>query len=676
MAVLDDARAALDRGEWQLALDLAAPGPDGDASAGLIEVRALAAYGHGDLEAAVTAWERLHAWHLAAGDAVGAARAAAMVAMYLMMDTGLMAPVRGWLRRAETVLQGCPEGPAHALIAMTRTYERFMCGDARGSGEQAALAVTLGARHDVPPAVMIGRVASARLRIAAGEVVEGLALLDEVAVDLMLGSVDPLTAGMMYCELICAVQGLALHDRAREWTEVMERWRHGAAFGGINGRCRVHRAEMLRMSGPCDLAEEEALGACEELRPWMRREFGWPLVELGTIRLRRGDLGGADAAFRDAHEHAWSPQPGLALLMLERGDAAGAAAAIADAIAHPFEVPSKERPPFGDLRLAPLWDAQAEIAAAAGDVEAVRRSAEALEAIAGTYASPALASSAALARGRWRLLTGDLAGAAEDCSVAVAGWAELGAPYETAGARIVLGHVHRRAGRSEAAHREWEAARATYAHFGAARRVESTARLLGPVPSPAARPAQPEAALFVRRGGYRRVGFRERDVVVPDLVGFRHLERLLAEPGRELHVLDLVAVVGRTSPPPAEAGLPVIDDMARAAYRRRLVEVDEDIEDARRNDDLGRLALAERDRDYLMAELASAVGLGGRARAVGGSTERARTSVTRSVRYALRRLAEQHPDLAGHLDRTVRTGSYCSYVPDPVHPLRWRLQDE
>ena len=95
---------------------------------------------------------------------------------------------------------------------------------------------------------------------------------------------------------------------------------HGAAVGGIHGRCRVHRAELLRMSGPCDAAEAEALRACEELRPWMRREFEWPLAELGTIRLRKGDLAGAEEALLAAHKHAWSPHPSLALLRLEQGD--------------------------------------------------------------------------------------------------------------------------------------------------------------------------------------------------------------------------------------------------------------------------------------------------------------------------------------------------------------------
>ncbi len=189
-------------------------------------------------------------------------------------------------------------------------------------------------------------------------------------------------------------------DTTGRGVEVMERWRHGAAIGGINGRCRVHCAELLRISGPCDLAEAEALRACEELRPWMRREFGWPLVEPGTIRLRKGDLARAEEAFVAADERAWSPHPGLALLRLAQGDVASASALIAEAIAHPFATPSKERPPFGDLRLAPLLDAQAEIAAAAGDVDTARRAADQLASIAASYHSRAIDACAALAGGQ------------------------------------------------------------------------------------------------------------------------------------------------------------------------------------------------------------------------------------------------------------------------------------
>lgn len=493
---------------------------------------------------------------------------------------------------------------------------------------------------------------------------------------------------MMYCELICAAQGMALHDRASQWTEVMEQWRHGAAIGGISGRCRVHRAELLRISGPCDLAEAEALGACEELRPWMRREFGWPLVELGNIRLRRGDLAGAEESFLAAHERSWSPHPGLALLRLEQGDVDAAATMIADAIAHPFDMPSKMRPPFGDLRLAPLLDAQAEIAAAAGDADVVRQAADALASIANSYPSRSLDAAAALADARASLISGDLPSTIHAAKAATAAWADIQAPFEAAAARMVLGEARHRSGDTDGAHMEWRAARTAFDAFGAVLRAERADRLIADSPPIAATVRTDSAATATFRcdGDTRSICFDGVTVLMRDLKGLRYLERLLANPGREIHVMDLVAVergslptggaVEHTEGSPivgVGAGLPVIDDAARNAYRRRLAEVDDDIEEATRMNDLGRVDLAQRDREYLIAELTSAVGLGGRARSVGGSAERARTSVTRSLRYALARMTEHHPTLGAHLEQSVHTGTYCVYTPDPIASLIWDL---
>ncbi len=684
---LVQARAALERGDWQDALDLLDTVGAEAAEPEALELRAQAAYGNGDLEGSVAAWEDLYALSLTRGEDVAAAYAAAMVAMYLMMDTGLMAPVRGWLRRAAGLLEPHGETPPLALVAMVRTYERFFCGDVESARVESAKAIDLGDRLGVQPAAVIGRVARARIRIADGDVEEGLSQLDEIAVLLMSGDVDALTTGMMYCELICAAQGLALHELAREWTEVMEKWRHGAAYGGINGRCRVHRAELLRISGPCDQAEEEALGACAELRPWMRREYGWPLVELGNIRLRRGDLVGADEAFQSAVEHAWSPHPGLALLRLAQGDIDTALDMIAEAIEHPLEVPWKERPPFGDLRLAPLIDAQAQIAAAAGDLETVRSAAAALRTIADGYASPSLQAGATLAEGRAALLAGETSTAIQRCAAAVAYWTELGAPFEASTARLVLGEAHAQEGRQAQALQQWSAARSGFESFGAVAWAEHAAGLLGdPASERSARGGAASRATFKRVGDNRLVCFGGVDTLLADLKGFRYLERMLADPGREFHVLDLIAVEHRIVLAPAATsgagsagtidrgeGVPVIDDQARAAYRRRLAEVDDDIEDAIAMNDPGRRALAERDREFLVAELAGAVGLGGRARLTDGSAERARTSVTRTLRYAVQRLAEHHSDLGVHLERAVRTGMYCGYQPDPLTPVSWEL---
>jgi hypothetical protein len=682
-SAIEDARAFVALGEWQAALE-SLEGVDGASTDGL-ELRAQAAYGAGDLEGCVDAWEALHALQIERGNRVEAARAASMVALYLMMDTGLMSPVRGWLRNAERLLGGESEGPVHAVIAMVRTYERFMCGDMAAAREQSERAIALGERLGVLPAVVIGRTANARITIFDGDVEQGLSLLDEVGALLMTGDVDSLTTGMMYCEIICAAQGLMMHELAREWTEVMEHWRHGVAFGGINGRCRVHRAELLRISGTCDLAEEEVLAACDELRPWMRREFGWPLVELGNIRLRRGDLPGAEEAFLAALSHAWSPQPGLSLLRLAQGDPAGAAASIAGAIAHPIDIPSKERPPFGDLRLAPLLDAQNEIAFAAGDIGTAAEASAALRAIADSYPSRSLHASAELAEARVALLRSDDGRAIDAASGAMAAWADIGAPFEAATARMVLADAHERSGNLDAATTERLAAQATFAAFGATLHAERAALLADgrPTDPPEVEATFGATAVFRCEGDTRTVGFAGSTALVHDLKGFRHIERLLADPDREFHVLDLIAVETGASPAgnphggslhgSADDGLPVLDEQARQAYQRRLVEVDDDIAEATRMNDLGRLELAERDREYLIAELTHAVGLAGRHRLVGSTSERARTSVTRSIRYALDRLAPHHPALATHLRQNVRTGTYCVYRSDPLASLRWEL---
>jgi hypothetical protein len=665
---LEQARTALEDGDFAQALSLL----DGvDESEAALEVRAAAAYGAGRLELALTSWERLFALHVAAGRREDAAFAAALVALNLLCETGLMAPVRGWLARAERHIAGEPPGRVHALLAIVGTYERILCGDPDAAVETAAQAVALGTAHGVDPARGLGRVAVARLTIHAGDVERGIALLDELAVDLAAGELDPLTTGNVYCELICTAQWVGRQDRAREWTDVMERWREGRAFGATHGRCRVHRAELLRLSGPAAEAEEEALTACAELRPWMRREYGWPLVELGNIRLRRGDLVGAEDAFLQAHERAWSPQPGLALLRLEQGDVETAASMLRTELELPSDLPWKERPPFGELHVLPILAAQAEVAAVAGDAATARAAADRLTAIAETYPSPGLDGCAAVADARAALLEGDTTRAAQRAQAATVAWIDLGAPYDAASARTVLGEALAAAGNPSGAALEWKAAAAAYAEFGAPLREAAVrARLESGANPPTRAPTLPAGlrASLVRRGDHWEVGFGGRTAMLADLKGLRYLAALLAVPGRELHVLDLVGS------DIDEAGIPVLDEEAKASYRRRLAEVEEDLAEAERDHDDARRALAERDRDYLVAELTAAVGLGGRARTTGGTAERARGAVTRSLRYALSRLGEQHPALGAHLARTVRTGAHCSYQPDPLSPVEWRVE--
>jgi hypothetical protein len=681
--VVERARDAVGRGDWHQAFDLLVDA-DADGLLGPADLPMLGevAYAAGHLDVTIEVWERAHAAGMRAGDDVAAAGAAVRVAMHLLFDSALMAPVRGWLARAERLLDGRGETSAYAWLAAVRSYERMLTGDIAGAQHWAARAIEVGSASDAG-ACAIGRIAEARLLILDGEVHKGLALLDDAGIATVSGELDPLSTGVVYCELVCALQGLALYDVAEEWTEAMERWCETNAIGSLHGRCRVHRAEILRLRGSCEEAESQALAACEELRPYLRRELGWPLTELARIRLQKRDIAGAEDALLGAHRAGWDPQPGLALVRLAQGDIATAAASIRDALDRPLRVPSKERPPNTDLQRAPLLAAQVEIEVAAGEIGRARSAADELELVATRFESKALVASAALARGRVRLTDGDAAGAEQSFSDAVRLWNEVGAPYEAAVARLGLADAHRASGRVHLAVLEHQAASTILDGIDAVPTVR---------PAADGHPGQPDTPaagnldVFRRAGDYWDVTFEGHTVHMRDLKGMRYLARLLAASGREVHVLDLVAEergnVGQDDDWQATAGLPrsalgdageMLDARAKEAYRRRLSEIDDDIEQARAFADTERAAQAEAERDFLVRELSRAVGLGGRDRRAASPSERARVAVTRAIRLAITRVADHHPQLGEHLDHAVRTGTYCAYLPDPRFPTAWRL---
>jgi hypothetical protein len=182
----------------------------------------------------------------------------------------------------------------------------------------------------------------------------------------------------------------------------------------------------------------------------------------------------------------------------------------------------------------------------------------------------------------------------------------------------------------------------------------------------------PGSAAFVRTGAVWRLEFRGRSATVLDSKGMRDLAVLLGRPGKEVHVLDLVEAAG--GPSRAEAGTDTgatIDAAARSAYRRRLVDLEEEIDEASRDHDQGRLEKLGAEKEFLAAELSAALGLGGRTRVTGDRTERARKAVAMRIGTALKAIETVHPELARHLRNGVSTGRFCSYRPD--QELIWRL---
>lgn len=153
-------------------------------------------------------------------------------------------------------------------------------------------------------------------------------------------------------------------------------------------------------------------------------------------------------------------------------------------------------------------------------------------------------------------------------------------------------------------------------------------------------------------------------VQVSDAKGLHDLAALLAQPGEERHCLELA---GR----PAEtAGADdVLDERARREYRARIQELQREIDRADRDHDPARGARAREEMDAIVEALSGALGLGGRSRALGSASERARSAVTWRIRSAIRKIAAVHPALGRHLENSVRTGTYCVYSPE--RPIRW-----
>lgn len=194
-------------------------------------------------------------------------------------------------------------------------------------------------------------------------------------------------------------------------------------------------------------------------------------------------------------------------------------------------------------------------------------------------------------------------------------------------------------------------------------------RLAGPVATSAARPAA--EGVFVLEGKLRRVDFRGRPATLPEAKGLRDLAVLLARPGHEVHVLELVEATGGAPAALVPGGLgPVLDGAARNAYARRLQEIEDELDAAAADHDEGQVDRLTEEKEFLLAELGAALGLGGRARIAADPAERARKAVTMRIGTALKAIDAVHPELGRHLHNSVSTGRFCCYRPE--EPVVWR----
>lgn len=173
-------------------------------------------------------------------------------------------------------------------------------------------------------------------------------------------------------------------------------------------------------------------------------------------------------------------------------------------------------------------------------------------------------------------------------------------------------------------------------------------------------------ASCVRHGHKWRIEWAHRHVLVEHCVGMLHLTVLLANHDVEIPAIELVAgmsALSQVKGGPDASAQPVLDRAAVQTYRHRLSRLREQLDDPEFTSDTGRTAKARTEYDWLVADLASATGIGGRARSFTDNGERARLAVGKAIRRALDRIEQAEPLIGEHLRNAVKTGMHCSYRP-------------
>jgi class 3 adenylate cyclase len=467
--IRDDARKALEEHAWQ------------DAYEGLVSLRdrqdlsgedwqrlGEAAWWSAHPDESIEAFERAFAAYSSEGNP----RRAAAVAIRLAhehADRMELALWNAWLQRAVRLLSDQPECVERGYLEMSLVRSSFDRGAVEEASEHASRAQEIGARFDDPDLVAFGQVMQGAAMVFSGQVERGLGLVDEGTLAAVGGELTPYAAGSIYCITITVCRSVADYRRAAEWTTAAAGWCERQAITGFPGVCRVQRAEIMRLRGKFSEAEDEARQALTELTAFGRLpQAGAGSNEIGEIRLRLGDLDGAEEAFRMAHQLGHEPHPGLALVHLARGRTEAARASIATALGDAID----------PLDRARLLAAKAEIALVAHDVTEARAAADELGRIASSLESPVLHAMSHQTNGATLTAEDDATAAIAELRKALRAWTEADAPFEAAQTRRSLALAHRLTGDEASAILELQVAKDSFASLGARREADRCEELL------------------------------------------------------------------------------------------------------------------------------------------------------------------------------------------------------
>jgi hypothetical protein len=455
---LHGAREAVSRYAWGEAFGMYAAVDAAEALApDDLDPMAECAWWIGKMRHCIALRERAHTGYLKAGVKARAARVAIDLAGHHADLTELSA-AEGWVQRAARLLAGAPESVEHGWLAFGKGQLAHFAGDDQGASRYATEAARIAARHGDKDLFALSVASEGMGLTFGGDAERGLRMVEEATVGAVAGELGPRATGMVYCMMITAASQLADWQRAGQWTEAAKDWCDRQAINGFPGVCRVHRAEIMRLRGDLSVAEEESRTATVELGSFNLMFAALAFKELGEVRLKMGDLDGAEEAFHQASEMGVTPQPGLALAQVQRGNPRAAAVSLKRALADTS---------LGPLDRAKLLPAQVEIAVALGDLGTARSAAAELEAIAASHSSPGLRAAADTCAATVGLADAAYGPAELAAQRARRVYDEIDLTYEAARVSLLLGQICQAKGDADRARSEIGAALSIFDRIGA-----------------------------------------------------------------------------------------------------------------------------------------------------------------------------------------------------------------
>lgn len=424
-----------------------------------LEERAEAAFAAGRSEESAALWSLAWRERLAEGAPEAAARCAHWLA-FLAINRGDHSLAGGWAGRGLELLDRAGStGPQRGYLLTVRGMLAFIGGDLPAAIQLMQTARDIADEHGDTDLAVLSRLGLGQLLIQQGQVAEGLDLLDTLMVDVMTGEVSMHVAGLAYCAVIGTCFSRFDIQRAQQWTAALTDWCDAQPdLVPYSGQCLVHRAELLQLHG--DWPDARAAASAAQVRFELAADdhlTGLADYVRAEVDRLQGDLAAAEEGFRAAGLRGRDPQPGLALLRLAQGRIDDAAASLRRQVA---ESSDPARRPF-------VLAAHVEVMLAVGDVDAARVSCIELEQTARAAETPFVRAAADSCHGALALADGRPEEALGWLRSSVSGWLDLGAPYEAARARELIGRACQALGDEDSAALELAAAGTAYAELGA-----------------------------------------------------------------------------------------------------------------------------------------------------------------------------------------------------------------